>query len=225
MNQPPDPRQPGPGSGPDREADPDAARSASPQPDAPANPDAPAPHADDLATDPAADSAPDPAADPAPENWFDRHGWKLMLLIIGFVGLSALGCCGGIGYLVWQLFRSSAVYELSMDAAIEDPRVAEALGEPIDAKWFMQGVIKVDNERGRAALRIPVRGADRDADVLTQALRRNGQWRLRYLAVDLGPDEPAIVVIDRRHEPVDGEPPPPPPRPPATPPPSPPPSP
>jgi len=160
-------------------------------------------------TVPADESRASPDAPVQPPGWFERHAWKLLLIIIGVVGLSMLSCCGGVGYLVWQLFRSKAVYELSVGRAESDPRVAEAMGEPIEAGWFMQGSIRVQGDRGQASLRIPLRGSKQSGDVLSQAIRRDGQWRLRYLAVEVGPTRGRMVVVDRRDEPLDGKPPPP----------------
>lgn len=144
----------------------------------------------------------------APPSWFERHGWKLMLGLIGLVGLSALSCCGGIGFLLWQLNRSRVVNEMSIDRASEDPRVTEAIGEPIKGGWFMQGAIEIENGRGGAGLRIPVQGPNGRAEILSQAVRREGQWRLRYLAVVIAGSKDRIVVMDRRDEPLEGQPPP-----------------
>jgi hypothetical protein len=160
---------------------------------------------------PEPDDTPSPPSDAStpPPGWFERHAWKLLLVVIGFVALSMLSCCGGVGYMVWQLFRSKAVYELSVSRAESDPRVVEAMGEPIEAGWFMQGSINIEDGRGHASLRIPMNGSKHRGDILSQAVRRDGRWRLRYLAVEADGREERIVVVDRRNEPLEGEPPPP----------------
>jgi len=111
-----------------------------------------------------------------------------ILVSAGLAGVLVL-CCGGVTFVAYQMFRSSDVYRLAVERAVEHPPVRQRLGEPIEPGWLMEGEIHIRNDEGEATLRIPINGPKGTAQVLADAVRAEGEWRFHYLAVEF--DDPA----------------------------------
>lgn len=104
-------------------------------------------------------------------------GCLLVLLLIG-------GCVGLIGGGLFFGMRSSDAYQQALAAAQSDPRLIEALGEPIESGWLVSGSISVNGATGDADLAIPIEGPKGKAKLYVEATKSAGSWEfLRLEAV------------------------------------------
>jgi len=131
-----------------------------------------------------------PLPPPIKRTWFERHWWKLLIvLILGGVGMLIV-CCGGLVFVVFGSLRSNEVVTMTVDRLANEPAVIAHTGEPISAGWFILGEIHWSNDAGDASLRIPIHGPDGTAEASVEATRTHGQWRIDSLTVQLeGPDQ------------------------------------
>ncbi|MBA3928556.1 MAG: hypothetical protein C0521_03085 [Xanthomonas sp.] len=132
---------------------------------------------------------------PAHPNWWQRN-WKwcvpvlaapLLVLFAAFIV--------GIVALVFGAIKSSTPYQHAITRAQADPAVVAALGEPIQAGWFVQGNIGTSGSGGEADLAIPLDGAHADGTLYVVAEKRAGEWRYETLAVNVDGGE-RIVLVD-----------------------------
>lgn len=115
---------------------------------------------------------------------------KTALVALLVIGIAVLGFA-----LFGLIFRSSAVYQGAMEAARSDERVVQALGEPINAGFFITGEISTSGLSGDASLRIPIYGPNGHGVLYAGARRENGVWRYYTLAVTIAGQD---VLIDLR---------------------------
>jgi hypothetical protein len=134
-----------------------------------------------------------PAPPPGKPGWWQRH-WKWAVpLLVGFFGLLFLAA---IGLFVYGLFSMIGSSDVAMDAkrrAQQDARVIEALGQPVEPGWFIQGNQHINGPTGTASLQIPLSGPKAEADLYIEAVRRVGRWHYRTLT----------VVVDGRSTEID----------------------
>ncbi|MBX3712228.1 MAG: hypothetical protein KF800_09735 [Lysobacter sp.] len=134
-----------------------------------------------------------PAPPPGQPGWWQRH-WKWAVpLLVGFFGLLFLAA---IGLFVYGLFSMMGSSDVAMEAkrrAQQDPRVIEALGQPVEPGWFIQGNQQTSGPNGRASLQIPLEGPKAEGDLYIEAVKRVGRWQYRTLT----------VVVDGRSTDID----------------------
>ena len=126
-----------------------------------------------------------PYQQPVRRGWWSRN-WKwfvpvgcLSLLIIAAAGV------GLAVYLVFGLIKSSGPYTEAMEYVSSKPAVTEALGEPIEATFWVTGNVNIENDTGRADLAIPISGPRGDGTIYVEADRSAGQWRLTSVVVEI----------------------------------------
>lgn len=107
--------------------------------------------------------------------------WIACGCIVAFLALCAF--VGGILWFVVFAIRSSDVYAGAMERAHQDPRVIEAIGEPIEPGWFPDGSLHVDNDNGSANMRIPIKGPKGKANIHAVATKARGVWTYTTLTV------------------------------------------
>ena len=119
---------------------------------------------------------------PRKPTWFSKN-WKW--LVPGGC-LSALVLFGAflamILSIVFGSMKASDPYRLAMDRATASPAVAEALGTPVKAGFFVSGNISVDGASGSADLAIPLSGPKGKGPVYVAARKAVGQWPFARLA-------------------------------------------
>lgn len=93
------------------------------------------------------------------------------ILFFAFIGFIVF-----IGVVVIGSFRSSDPYQQGVRRAQSDPRVVEALGQPIKVGWFISGSINTQNDRGEANLTIPISGPKGKAKIYVVGEKRRGLW-------------------------------------------------
>lgn len=103
---------------------------------------------------------------------------------------------GGILFLILNDFTSSPVYIQALKAARADPRVIQALGEPIQPGWFVTGSLEEQGLSGDANLVIPLSGSRKNGTLYAAAREGNGVWRFYTLAVRVDGDS-EIITLDK----------------------------
>ena len=107
------------------------------------------------------------------QSWLQAH-WKLVLA--ASVGLAL---CATIA--VFASLRSSDVVKLAVATAESNPALADRLGRPLDAGWFVTGKLEVTPASGHAELAIPVSGPKGSGTLYAEGHKRAGIWHLEML--------------------------------------------
>jgi len=99
--------------------------------------------------------------------------------LLGCLGVSALIIAFTVGILaiIFGGIRSSAVFRQAVTHAQNHPAVIEALGEPVQAGWFVSGEISTSGDSGQASLQIPLSGPEGRGTLSISASRTQGEWR------------------------------------------------
>lgn len=128
-------------------------------------------------------------AQPAQQpSWWNRN-WKWALpvgcLILLLPVLLLTGFVGGILALVFGTIKSTDVYEEALARARSHPAVIEALGEPVEDRWWMSGQINTSGPSGSADIAIPLRGPKGKGTVYAVASKSAGRWEYQTLEVEV----------------------------------------
>jgi hypothetical protein len=99
---------------------------------------------------------------------------------------AAAGVVGGLFVfkMAMDMARGEA-YEQAMARLRGHPAAVEALGEPIEAGWFISGSIRETGPSGKASLGIPVSGPRQAGTLYLEAVKDAGLWELRRLELAL----------------------------------------
>lgn len=81
--------------------------------------------------------------------------------------------------------KSSTAYEMAISRATENETVLEALGEPIEAGFFVSGSIQTSGGSGNADLSIPISGPKGEATLYVTANKEAGEWIPQTMIVQL----------------------------------------
>jgi hypothetical protein len=114
------------------------------------------------------------------------------------------GCCGGclvLPLLLIALAGGTAFVAVARTGVLQDakeiarnhPALQQALGEPVEVGWMMQGNINVSNDRGEADFSLPVSGPHGEGRLYVEAEKVDGEWIFRDL----------YAVVDGIEEPID----------------------
>jgi hypothetical protein len=79
---------------------------------------------------------------------------------------------------------SSGPYKLAMATANQMPQFIEVLGGPIKEAWFSEGRMEYGSP-AKAELRIPVTGSKQNGFLQVVAIKEEGRWKLKELALEL----------------------------------------
>jgi Cytochrome oxidase complex assembly protein 1 len=120
---------------------------------------------------------------PRPSWWSRNWKWALPVGCVTPVVLCG-GLVGGILLIVFGAIRSSDVFTESLSYAKASPNVRAALGEPIEAAYFVSGSISVHGESGNAELEIPISGPKGSATIHVVAKKVDGKWVYSKLEVE-----------------------------------------
>ena len=128
-------------------------------------------------------------------SWWSRN-WT-WFVPVGCLTIAFL-FVAGVGIVTWfafSSFRSSDVLQGALDAARADPRVVEALGEPIDMGWLISGSIRYENREGEADLTIPISGPDDAGFIRLEAVKQGADWTYYRLEVTIDSTSEIIDLI------------------------------
>ncbi|GHD10427.1 cytochrome c oxidase assembly factor Coa1 family protein [Tianweitania populi] len=118
--------------------------------------------------------------------------------IAGFL-VVLLSIAAGVGLVfgTMAIMRSSDAYQMTLDAARSDPRVAQALGDDFSASSFFTGGVSTNGDgTGGAGFNIPVSGSKGSGTIFSQLHRDADVWKIDRLAVTIDGQEPIVIVED-----------------------------
>lgn len=121
-----------------------------------------------------------------------QRNWAWAGLIIAAVCLVLLP---GLFFGANHLMTSNDAYRQSMAALRSDARAIAALGEPIEAGWFVAGKISLKNSSGTAKLAIPVSGPKASGTLFSKATKTASVWTIDVLALKVAGIKRPIVLI------------------------------
>jgi hypothetical protein len=131
--------------------------------------------------------SPAPAAPVPPhrKNWWQRN-WKWFVptgcLTFVAAGVALIFC---IVLLIFGAMKSSDAYKTAFARARKDPRVIEAIGQPIHSGWYVSGNTKVNGDSGESDLTIPIHGRKGKAKIYAVATKSEGEWQYSKLTVKI----------------------------------------
>jgi hypothetical protein len=122
---------------------------------------------------------------PGKKDWLDDHPRRRIL--IGGLLVLALGLVfiGGVLCLVEYSFHHHTVTQQAIERVESDPRIMQAIGEPLRVGWVIKGNIHMKDSNGYADLRIPISGPRGAGMIVLYARETLGTWTFRALRVDL----------------------------------------
>ena len=88
--------------------------------------------------------------------------------------------------------KSSEPYRIGLERAQSNEQVKDALGEPIDASFVVQGSINLNNDDGQVDITFPVSGPKGTGQVHVRGTKTNGVWSYDEITVSLGNDSTVI---------------------------------
>jgi len=109
---------------------------------------------------------------------------RVGLVIAGAcLGLLVLGggMVGGCVFMAFGTMRASGAYQEAVRELRKHPAAREALGEPMEEGWFVNGSVNVSGPAGEAKLAIPVNGPKGQGTLYVEAVKRAGQWEMSLL--------------------------------------------
>lgn len=112
---------------------------------------------------------------------------------------TGLGCCGGciaiplimvamFGGGIFYMFGKSGANDLkaaTVEQAKADPRVIEALGEPIEVGWLGESHVSMNNGQTVVRLGVPLSGPKGKATLRVEAEKADDGWKFQRLAVEV----------------------------------------
>ncbi|MEM8638767.1 MAG: cytochrome c oxidase assembly factor Coa1 family protein [Cyanobacteria bacterium P01_G01_bin.54] len=97
-------------------------------------------------------------------------GGCLLLLI------TSIGGCGALFFAVFSLLKSSDAYKTGLDAVQESEAVADIIGEPVQAGFWLSGSVEVNGPSGAADIAFPVKGPEGAGTVYVVGQKSAGVW-------------------------------------------------
>ncbi len=110
--------------------------------------------------------------------------------------------CGLLVYGIFALMKNNDAYRMTMAQVQSNEQVIAAIGEPIEAGWFVSGKISVDGAQGAANLSIPISGPGGTGTVTSQATKVAGAWDIHLLVVRVDGNPTPIVLTNKNNLPI-----------------------
>jgi hypothetical protein len=111
---------------------------------------------------------------------------------------------GSIFFGVFAAMKNSEAYAMSMAEIAASEAVRTALGDNIEAGYFVSGNIQLNGGAGTATLEIPLKGSRGAGNAFSRAEKVAGTWQVILLVVRVEGSETPIVLINRDNAPVPG---------------------
>lgn len=142
-------------------------------------------------------SSSSPMAVPSPpkKNWLAAH-WK-SALAVGCLGLIALivTFIGGILFLVESSIKNTPAYTEALARAQANPVVAEKIGQPLHAGWFVSGSINISGSSGNADFSVPISGPKGKGTLYVVAKKSAGRWQFETLQAEIEGNSERINLL------------------------------
>lgn len=124
----------------------------------------------------------------------------LKIACFGCVGLIFLGLlgCAGITFGGISAVKSSQPYKDALAKAQGDARVVEALGTPVEDKWFAAGSVEDFGDAGTAKLMVPLKGSKAEGVMAVEAKKVGGVWKIKTAQIILGNGGDPIDLVGVR---------------------------
>src|SRR5437764_12200217 len=120
----------------------------------------------------------------------------LKIFLIGCSVLIVLGVAlvAVLVFIVFGAIKKTDAYKVALAKVKSDPRVIAALGEPVDAGFWVSGKMNINNGKGNADFTFPVSGPKGKATVHAVATTEGQGWQ--YETLDVTPSNgPPINVL------------------------------
>jgi hypothetical protein len=132
------------------------------------------------------------------QSWWSRN-WKW---VIGGGCLGILLSCGCLSAVIfgvtYSALKGSSVYVDAVATAKQSPEVREALGEPVEAGFTMQGSVNVGDEGGRANFSVPLQGSKKEGSLKVEAFKQGGDWQFTTLRVEVAGQDSIDLLANAR---------------------------
>jgi hypothetical protein len=119
--------------------------------------------------------------------------WFVPVIVIA--GVFAIS---GFVVLILGFLKSSDAYSGAVARARASPAVIEALGTPIQEKFFVTGNMSVNGASGNAELAIPITGPKAEATIYVVAAKEVGVWHYDRIVVQIEPGGKRIEISEKR---------------------------
>ena len=132
---------------------------------------------------------------PGQPDWRDRHP-KAKIAVGCLVALVLPALYGvGIACMMEVSLHHHAITRQAVARAQADPRVMQALGQPINVGWIIKGDIHLNAGSGHADLRVPIAGPNGKGRIALVANRVSYAWQFTFLQVEIaGSLEPVTLL-------------------------------
>jgi hypothetical protein len=110
-----------------------------------------------------------------------RYLTNLFKKIWAPVSIALMVAAGGM-FIFWMM-RSTEFYEHSVDIAVHDRAVIQALGEPVRPGWWVMGSISSGGMSEEGDLRIPLKGSTGKGTLFAAGRVDAGRWTYFNLVV------------------------------------------
>nr|WP_321247545.1 cytochrome c oxidase assembly factor Coa1 family protein [uncultured Psychroserpens sp.] len=130
------------------------------------------------------------------KSWFSRNwGWVLgggclSLIVVGVLVI------GGIVYKVSDTLKESEPYTYALIRTIDNERVVEFLGTPIETNGMGSTSYKYANGSTSAELVIPIKGPKDEGSIIVDAEKINDEWAYNLLYVKIDGETETINLLD-----------------------------
>jgi len=96
---------------------------------------------------------------------------------------------------IFSGLKTSWAYTEGVDLARHNPAVVQALGEPIESGWLVQGHINFVNDNADADLAIPLSGPRGSGTLYVVAKKKDGQWHFERAEVEISGGKEKIDLL------------------------------
>ncbi|WP_368563095.1 cytochrome c oxidase assembly factor Coa1 family protein [Pseudoxanthomonas sp. UTMC 1351] len=133
-------------------------------------------------------------------NWWGRN-WKWFVPVLAVVMLALFAAFfAAIFAFVFGMMKSSEPYREAVARATANPQIVQALGEPIESGYFVQGNISTQGTTGEANLAIPLKGPKGSAKVYVDASQSAGRWEYKTLVVQIEGSHQRVDLLEGNDE-------------------------
>jgi hypothetical protein len=133
-------------------------------------------------------------------NWWSRN-WKWFVPVLATVMMALFAAFFfAIFAFVFGMMKSSEPYQEAMTRATANPHVVQALGEPIESGYFVQGNISTQGTTGEASFVIPLKGPKGSAKIYVDATQSAGLWEYKTLVVELQGNHQRVDLLEGNEE-------------------------
>ncbi|RZN84682.1 MAG: hypothetical protein EVB11_01120 [Winogradskyella sp.] len=134
------------------------------------------------------------------KSWFSRNwGWVLGGGCLTIIIVVVLGI-GGIIYKVSDAVTNSEPYTYALTKAIENKKVINFLGEPIETNGMGSTNYNYKNGTTTTSLTIPIRGPKDEGSIVVNAEKISDEWSYHDLYVKIDGETEAIDLKEVKDE-------------------------